>query len=156
MVNNKKILIAYASGTESTEKLAQAIADGIKKVDGVSVDVKRAKDVAPDDAVSADGYAFGSHSASEYMEGELKILFEELYHVRAKVSCKPVLLFVTGHGGQVNVLEYMERAVGKFNPHWIKPDVAVEGMPGEADKAKAIGMGMKLAHGARKYEYIVA
>ena len=156
MVNNKKIIIAYASGVESTEKLAQAIADGIRKIEGVSVDMKRAKDVTPDDAVSANGYAFGSHSASEYTEGELKILFEQLYHVRAKVSGKPVLLFATGHGDQINVLEYMERALGKFNPHWIKPDVAVEGMPGEADKAKAIGMGTKLAHGAKKYEYIVA
>lgn len=156
MVNNKKILVAYASGVESTGKLAQAIADGIKKFDGVSVNVKRAKDVVPDDVVSADGYAFGSHSASEYMEGELKILFEELYHFRVKVSGKPVLLFATGHGDQINVLEYMERAVGKLNPHWIKPDLAVEGMPGEIDKAKAIGMGMKLAHGARKYEYIIA
>jgi flavodoxin len=36
MVNNKKILIAYASGVESTEKLAQAIADGIRKIEGIS------------------------------------------------------------------------------------------------------------------------
>lgn len=156
MVNNKKILIAYASGTEGTEKLAQAIADGIRKIEGVSADMKRAKDVTPDDAVSADGYAFGSHSAFEYMTGELKNLFEELYHVRAKLISKPVLLFATGHGGQVDVLEYLEKAVGIFNPHWIKPDVAVEGMPGEADKTKAIGMGIKLAKATRKYEYIIA
>ncbi len=153
---NKKILVAYASRTGSTEKLAQTIADGIRKVEGISVDVKRARDVKPDDAISADGYAFGSHSAFEYMGGELKLLFEELYHVRDKVSGKPVLLFTTGQGGQVAALESMDKVVGVFNPRWIKPGVAVEGMPGEADKAKAVEMGKKLAEAVKKYAYFVA
>ncbi len=156
MANNKKILIAYASRTGSTEKLAQAIADGVKKAGGVSVELKRAKDVKPEDAVSADGYAFGSHSAFEYMGGELKLLFEELYNVRNKVSGKPVLLFTSGHGGQVAALESMDKVVGVFNPNWVKPGVAVEGMPGDADKAKAMEMGAKLADAVKKYKYIVA
>ncbi len=156
MANDKKILIAYASRTGSTEKLAQAIADGARKAGGVSVELKRAKDVKPEDAVSADGYAFGSHSAFEYMAGELKVLFEELYHVRDKVSGKPVLLFTTGQGGQAAALESMDKVVGVFNPHWIKPGVAVEGMPGEADKVKAMEMGAKLADAVKKYKYIVA
>ncbi len=84
MVNKKKILIVYASRTGSTEKLAQAIAEGIKKVEGVSVDVMKARDIKPENAVLADGYAFGSHSAFEYMGGELKSLFEELYQVKHK------------------------------------------------------------------------
>jgi hypothetical protein len=41
-------------------------------VEGIAVNVKRAKDVKPDDAVSANGYAFGSNSATQYMEGEIK------------------------------------------------------------------------------------
>ncbi len=153
---NKKILVAYASRTGSTEKLAQTIAEGIIKAEGISVEVKRARNVTPEDAVSADGYAFGSHSAFEYMGGELKLLFEELYHVRDKVSGKPVLLFTTGQGGQVAALESMDKVVGIFNPRWIKPGIAVEGMPGEADKAKAVEMGKKLADAVKKYAYFVA
>ncbi len=156
MANKKKILIAYDSRTGSTEKLAQAIAEGISKTPGVSVDLKRARDVKPDDAVSADGYAFGSHSAFEYMGGELKMLFEELYRVRDRISGKPVLLFASGQGGQVAALESMDKVVGVFNPRWIKPGVAVEGMPGEADKAKAREMGGKLADAVKKYQYFVA
>lgn len=150
MVNKKKILIAYASRTGNTEKLAQAIAEGIKKVEDVRVEMKRARDVKSDDVASADGYAFGSHSAFEYMAGELKNLFEELYHVRDKLSGKPVLLFTTGKGGQVAALESIDRVVGIFNPRWIKPGVAVEGAPGEADKAKATEMGKKLAEAVKK------
>jgi flavodoxin len=156
MANDKKILIAYASRTGSTEKLAQAIADGVKKAGGVSVELKRAKGVKPEDAVSADGYAFGSHSAFEYMAGELKNFFEELYHVRDKVIGKPVLLFTTGQGGQGAALESMDKVVSVFNPHWVRPGVAVEGMPGEADKAKAMEMGAKLAEAVKKYKYIIA
>jgi len=150
MSNKKKILIAYASRTGHTEKLAQAVADGAKKVEGVAVELKRARDVKPGEAVSADGYAFGSHSAFEYMGGELKMLFEELYNVRDRISGKPVLLFTTGHGGQVAALESMDRVVGVFNPRWIKPGVAVEGMPQEADMAKAMDMGKKLAKDVKK------
>ncbi len=60
--------------------------------------------------------------------------------VRDKLSGKPVLLFTTGKG-QVAALESIDRIVGVFNPRWIKPGVAVEGAPGEADKAKAMEMG---------------
>ncbi len=95
-------------------------------MEGVAVAVKRARDVKPGDAVAAEGYAFGSHSAFEYMAGELKMLFEELYSVRDKMMGKPVLLFATGHGGQVAALESMDRVVGVFSPRWIKPGVAVE------------------------------
>ncbi len=144
-----KILIAYASMTGNTEKLAQAIADGAKKVDGVRVETKKAKEVKPGDAISADGYAFGSHSAFEYMAGELKTLFEELYNVRDKINGKPVLLFTTGMGGQVAALESMDRVVGVFNPRRVKPGVSVEGMPRESDKAKAMEMGKKLAEAVK-------
>lgn len=146
----KKILIAYASRTGNTEKLAKAITEGVKKVEGIAVELKRARDVKQGDAVSANGYAFGSHSAFEYMAGELKTLFEELYPVRDKLSGKPVLLFTTGHGGQVAALESMDKVVGVFNPEWIKPGVAVEDSPGDADRAKAMEMGKKLAKTVKK------
>jgi flavodoxin len=150
MSNKKKILIAYASRTGNTEKLAQAVADGAKKVEGIKIEMKRAKEVKPGDAISADGYAFGSHSAFEYMAGEVKTLFEELYSVRDRISGKPVLLFTTGQGGQVAALESMDKIVGVFNPRWIKPGVAVESAPQEADKAKAMEMGKKLAEAVNK------
>ncbi|HEY6586271.1 MAG TPA: flavodoxin domain-containing protein [Candidatus Methanoperedens sp.] len=158
-VVDKKILITYASSTGSTEKLAQIIAEGIKKVDGVSFEMKRAKDIRPDDVASANGYAFGSHSASEYMEGEIKNLFEGLYPVKEKMSGKPVLLFTTGQGKQAAALASMEKLAGVFNPEWIKPGLAVKGMPGESDKTNAIEMGEKLADAVKKTQkstYIVA
>lgn len=144
-----KILIVYASRTGNTEKLAQAIAEGARSAGGVGVDLKRAKDTKPSDA-GADAFAFGSHSAFEYMAGELKSLFEDFYPVRDKLAGKPVLLFTTGQGGQSSALASIDRVVGVFNPSWIKPGVSVQGAPNDADKAKAREMGRKLAEAAKK------
>jgi len=143
-----KILIVYASRTGNTEKLAQAIAEGARSA-GVGVELKRAKDTKPVDT-DADAFAFGSHSAFEYMAGELKTVFEDFYLVRDKLAGKPVLIFTTGKGGQVSVLESIDKVVGIFNPNWVKPGVAVEGAPEEADKAKAREMGKRLAEAAKK------
>ncbi len=144
-----KILIVYASRTGNTEKLAQAIAEGAGSVGGVSVELKRAKDTKPSDA-GADAFAFGSHSAFEYMAGELKSLFEDFYPVRDKLSGKPLLLFTTGQGGQVSALASMDKVAGVFNPSWVKPGVAVQGAPKDEDKAKGREMGKKLAEAAKK------
>lgn len=111
--------------------------------------MKRARDTKPSDA-GADAFAFGSHSAFEYMAGELKTLFEDFYTVRDKLAGKPVLLFTTGQGGQSSTLASIDRVVGVFNPDWVKPGVAVEGAPKEADKARAREMGKKLAEAAKK------
>jgi NAD(P)H dehydrogenase (quinone) len=145
-----KILIAYASRTGNTEKLAKAIAEGAREVEGVDVVVKRARDISVDEVTEAQGYAFGSYSAFEYMAGELKTLFEDLYPVRAKMSGKPALVFTTGRGGQVSALESIDRVMGFFNPTWVKPGVAVEGAPGEEDKKRAREMGRKLAEIVKK------
>lgn len=111
--------------------------------------LKRAKDTKPSDA-GADAFAFGSHSAFEYMAGELKSLFEDFYPVRDKLAGKPVLLFTTGLGGQSSALASMDKVVGVFNPSWVKPGVAVQGAPKDADKANAREMGKKLAEAAKK------
>ncbi len=144
-----KILICYASRTGNTEKLAQAIAEGAKSAGGVRVELKRARDATQADA-SYDAFAFGSHSAFEYMAGELKSLFENFYPVRDKLAGKPILIFTTGKGGQVSALESIDKVVGVFNPHWVKPGVTAEGTPNDADKAKARDMGKKLAEAAKK------
>ncbi len=144
-----KILIVYASRTGNTEKLAQAVAEGARSAGVVGVELKRARDTKPTDA-DADAFAFGSHSAFEYMAGELKNLFEDFYPVRDKLAGKPVLLFTTGQGGQSSTLASIEKVVGVFNPNWVKPGVAVEGAPKDADKARAREMGKKLAEAAKK------
>jgi len=48
------------------------------------------------------------------------------------------LLFTTGQGRQAAALASLEKLAGVLNPQFIKPGLAVKGMPGEADKANAL------------------
>ena len=140
-----KILIMYHSRTGNTEKLAEAVAEGVKRVSGVTVELKRAESVTPEDVIDADGYAVGSPSHFSIMSGQILTLLTDLYSIRHKMAGKPMAVFTTGTGGQVTALENIERIIGVFNPRFVKPGIAIEGAPREADKLQAAKLGEKLA-----------
>jgi len=140
-----KILIMYYSRTGNTEKLAEAVAEGVKRVSEVTVELKRAESVTPEDVIGADGYAVGSPSHFGIMSGQILTLLTDLYSIRHKMAGKPMAVFTTGTGGQVTALENIERIIGVFNPRFVKPGIAVEGAPREADKLQAAKLGEKLA-----------
>ncbi len=142
---NPKILIIYDSRTRNTEKLAEAIAEGIKRISRTTVELKRADSVTPEDVINADGYAVGSPSHFSIMSGKILTLLTELYAIRHKMAGKPIAVFTTGTGGQVTALENIERIIGVFNPRFVKPGIAIEGAPLEDDKLQAAKLGEKLA-----------
>ncbi|MEM1586161.1 MAG: flavodoxin domain-containing protein [Candidatus Bathyarchaeia archaeon] len=143
-----RVLIVYDSRTGNTEKLAEAVSRGARKVPGVEVVLKKARDVMPDDITSADAYAFGSPSHFSIMSGEILTMFTNIYPHRHALAGKPACVFTTGAGGQVTALENIERILGTFNPKWIKPGVAVEGAPKAKDLEQAEKLGEKLAKAA--------
>lgn len=144
-----KVLIVYHSETGNTEKLAQAVAEGVKGVSGVDVEVKKVEDVTVSDIAEASGYAFGSPSHFSIMSGQVLTFFTNYYPHRGKMAGKPAAVFTTGTGGQVTALENVERILGVFNPRFIKPGVAVEGAPKDFDRNRAANLGKKLAKAVR-------
>jgi len=146
----KKILVVYHSKTGNTEKLAQALAEGARKVEGVTVELRKVGQVDMKEITEADGYAFGSPSHFSVMSGDLLTFFTNLYPHRDKIAGKPACVFTTGSGGQVTALENVEKILGVFNPKFIKPGVAVEGSPKDADRIQAEKLGRKLAEAATK------
>lgn len=145
-----KILVMYDSRTGNTQKLAEAVAEGINHVPDATAELKKTEDITPDYAAEADGYAIGSPSHFGIMSGRVLTLMTDLYCVRDQMAGKPMAIFTTGKGGQVNVLENLERVVGAFNPEWIKPGTTVGGEPSESDKKRAIKLGKRLAKAATK------
>ncbi|MEM2514291.1 MAG: flavodoxin domain-containing protein [Candidatus Bathyarchaeia archaeon] len=143
-----RVLVVYDSRTGNTEKLAEAVAKGARKVSGVEVVMKKARDVMPEDVAGADAYAFGSPSHFSIMSGEILTMFTNIYPHRHLLAGKPACVFTTGAGGQVTALENVERILGTFNPKWIKPGVAVEGAPKAKDLEQAEKLGEKLAKAA--------
>lgn len=140
-----KIIVIYDSRTGNTEKLAEAVAKGARKVSGVEVVLKKARDVTHKDLAEADAYAFGSPSHFSIMSGEMLTMFANIYPHRHVVAGKPVCVFTTGAGGQVTALENIDRILGTFNPKWVKPGIAVEGAPKAKDLEQAEKLGEKLA-----------
>lgn len=143
-----KVLVVYDSRTGNTEKLAQAVANGAKKVPGVEVVIKKAMEVHPEDVANTDAFAFGSPSHFSIMSGEILTMFTNLYPHRHNLAGKPACIFTTGSGSQVTALENIERILGTFNPKWIKPGIAVEGAPKQKDLEQAEKLGEKLAKAA--------
>jgi len=145
-----KVLVIYASRTGNTEKLAKAVAEGARKIKGVEVVMKKAGELTPEEAAEADAYAFGSPSHFSIMSGEILNLFVNLYPHRHQLAGKPICVFTTGSGSQVSALENIEKIIGNFNPQFVKPGIAVEGMPKEKDIEQAKKLGQKLANATKK------
>jgi len=139
------IIVLYDSRTGNTKKVAEAIAQGVKNVSGTLVAVKSVEEVSVEEVIEADGYAFGSPSHFGIMSGRVLTFLTNLYSSREKIAGKPVAVFTTGAGGQVSVLENINRVIGNFNPQFIMPGLAVGGKPKETDIQQAIKLGEKIA-----------
>jgi len=68
---SSKILIIYDSRTGNTEKVARAVAEGAKRVTGITAELKRAESLTPEEVIDADGYAVGSPSHFSIMSGRI-------------------------------------------------------------------------------------
>ena len=55
-----QVLVVYVSDYGNTEKMANAVAEGINSVDGINAVVKKADDVTADDMTASDGVIVGS------------------------------------------------------------------------------------------------
>ncbi len=94
----KKVLISYSTKGGNTEKLANAIADGVNSVEGFKAILKRAKDTTPQDMVDADGIIIGSPVYFGTMSAEVKDLIDRSVVVRRKLKDKVGAAFTTsGH-----------------------------------------------------------
>jgi len=70
------VLVTYHSSTGNTEKMAEGVAEGAKAVAGTSVILKRIRDVARNDLISADAVIVGSPVYFGNMSGEVKTFFD--------------------------------------------------------------------------------
>jgi len=145
-----KILVIYDSRTGNTEKLAQAVAEGSRKVPGTIVEMRKVREINLEEVAAADAYAFGSPSHFSIMSGEILTMFTNLYPHRDKLAGKPACVFTTGSGGQVTALENIEKIIGVFNPKFVKPGIAIGGAPKAVDKEQAEKLGRKLANAITK------
>ena len=71
-----KVLVAYHSLSGNTERLAEAVVDGVKSIPGTEALLKRVGQVTADDLFSSDAVVVGSPVYWSNMSGEVKTFFD--------------------------------------------------------------------------------
>ena len=105
-----KILIVYHSQTGNTEKMAHAVAEGARGIEGVDVILKKAADATLDDLLTADGLALGTPENFGYMSGMVKDYFDRTYYgAQEKVFRKPFVVFISAGNDGTGALRAIER-----------------------------------------------
>jgi len=139
-----KILIAYHTKSGNTEKIAKLIAEGAKTVPGVTVELKKAETINPQETAEADAIAFGSPSYFSLMSGPLLTLLTELYFIKDKITGKPMVAFATGAGSQTQAITNIESVLKAFNPK-LQAGLAVGAEVSATDEMQAKKIGETLA-----------
>jgi len=90
-----EILVLYYSKGGNTRKLAEAIAEGVEMVDGMTANLKHTDEVSKEDFVSCKGVIAGSPVYFGTMAAQLKKTFDEFISVRKKMEGKVGAAFAT-------------------------------------------------------------
>ncbi len=98
------ILIIYDSETGNTEKMARAVAEGAKKVEGSKVILKKVEKVSMDDLSEANGIIIGSPVCFGQMSNKLKAFIDNSLEVYGKLDGKVGAAFASS-GGKVSGAE---------------------------------------------------
>ena len=107
-----KILVVYDSKTGNTEKMALAVAEGVKQVSGVDVVVKKGDATDIEDLLSADGIIMGSPTYYGQMSAKLKALMDKSVKIHGKLEGKVGAAFTssggTASGAETTLLSILE------------------------------------------------
>ncbi len=107
---NQKILIVYDSGTGNTEKMALAVAEGVKG-DATTI-VKKVDVTTLEDLLEADAIIIGSPTYYGLMSAKIKDLFDKSVKIHGKLSGKVGAAFTsaggTATGAETTILSILE------------------------------------------------
>jgi len=105
-----KALIVYYSRSGNTRKMAETIAEGVKKEE-VAAEVRDVKDVTPDDLKSFDAIVVGSPTYYGSMAAEIKKLFDDSIRFHGKLDGKIGAAFASsaniGGGNETTILDIL-------------------------------------------------
>jgi len=90
-----QVLVLYFSKGGNTKKLAEAISEGVKDVEGVNIILKATSEVTKEDFLNSDGIIAGSPVYFGVMSANLKQVFDEFVSLRKKMEGKVGAAFAT-------------------------------------------------------------
>jgi multimeric flavodoxin WrbA len=145
-----KVLVVYHSLGGNTAKMADAVADGARSVEGTEVVVKTGLEADTDDLLGCDAIAIGSPDYFSYMAGGLKDFLDRTYYPsQGKVAGKPAAAFGSAGGPAEVVLKVLEQAIEWFKLKRVAEPVGTSGGVSAGAVAACQELGRKLAEAAR-------
>lgn len=90
-----QVLVLYYSRTGNTKKLAEEIALGVKKVEGIKCLIRSSSEVTKEDFLNSDGIIAGSPVYFGAMAAELKMVFDKYVGIRGEMENKIGASFAT-------------------------------------------------------------
>jgi NAD(P)H dehydrogenase (quinone) len=94
-MHHMKILVLYYSKGGNTRRLAEAIAEGVTRVEGATPILKQTDEVAKEDFIEAAGIIAGSPVYFGSMAAQLKRVFDDFVGTRKKMENKVGAAFAT-------------------------------------------------------------
>lgn len=145
-----KVLIVYHTFTGNTEKMAKALADGVRSVPDVDVTLKEAVDTDPEDLVQADAIAFGAPNTFGGMAGALREFFDRSWAVHEKTSGKPAVAFTCELPDQTGALKEIEKFFALYGLQATSEGISAPGEVGEKELAACNKLGQDLGDASTK------
>lgn len=96
-----QILVIYESDYGSTEKMAQAVAEGVDSIDGAQALLKKAEEVSAEDLEGSDGVLVGTPVHMGNMDWRIKKMIDTVcagLWMQDKMNGKVVGVFASGSG----------------------------------------------------------
>lgn len=156
-----QVLILYYSKGGNTRKLAEAIARGVEKVEGVKALIKNTDDVTKEDFLFSQGVIAGSPVYFGTMSAGLKKVFDETIAIRKKMEGKIGAAFATSGdatGGKETTIMSIIQAM-LINGMIIVGDpmsatghygIACAGAPDQRTTENAIKLGIRVGELSKK------
>jgi NAD(P)H dehydrogenase (quinone) len=102
-----QILVAYYSLTGNTEKMAEGVVEGIKRVRGATVSLKKVDEVTKEDLQASDGIILGCPTYYGTIPGKMKVVIDDWsWKFKVDFTDKVGGAFSTG-GGQAGGKEFV-------------------------------------------------
>lgn len=145
-----QILVVYHSQTGNTRRMAEAVAEGIRSMDGAEAVVRPAPEATLEDLLRADGVLFGTPENFGTMAGLVKDFFDRtFYPAQNQVFRKPYAVFVSAGNDGTGAVQAVERIAAGYKLKKVHPPLIVTGPPGEESLARCRELGATLAAGCQ-------
>jgi NAD(P)H dehydrogenase (quinone) len=108
------VLVVYYSLTGNTEKMAEGVAEGVKRIQGAAVSLKKVDEVTKEDLEGAGGIILGCPAYYGTIPGKMKVVIDDWsWKMKVDFTDKVGGAFSTG-GGQAGGKEFVAVSLVMF------------------------------------------